>query len=189
MDGMADGLLSGTVQSFLGVAIGVITVIASTSFQHLQNRKVLKGEIYQRLELASNDLFRFELENRSSCTMLWDDNPQLLEDESIHFALVAYACQNLNLFEMAVRFRTDGTMPNEVFGSWVIWMSKLCRASNCQRLWPHLRYDYVPRLREIIDEGVRLHQHHSAEEATERFFELLGSKFNCREIRNWLNAN
>lgn len=56
---------------------GFIAVIVIFLAQNKLNKRVIKREIYQRLELASIDLFRFELENPELTWRLYDENYQL----------------------------------------------------------------------------------------------------------------
>lgn len=125
-----------------------------------QSRKELKEarrEIYQRLELASIELFRFEADHIELIRPLWEAAAKLpdqgtAEDE----AFCNYVCQHLNLHEMAIRFRLDNVMEAEVFISWIAWFWKLSTAPRFPQIWTRMKNDYIPVLQDTYNQGVKI---------------------------------
>lgn len=170
------------VLAIVSIVGGVIALLV----QRARERRMMADEIYQRLELASNDLFEFEAEHPEIARALWDDGAG---DEVAEVAVEAHVSRILNLFEMAARFRKQGIVPPEVFGSWVIWYWHLCTRPAFSALWSgDLRLNYVPTLREIMDFGVQLHAKQAEDEARKRraFFEFVAAKLSCNAVRGWL---
>ena len=195
----------GATAAFVGGFITFLSILAFLVSYILNNRetnRLAQREIYQRLELASIELFRFECENEPVVSLLWEykepDISGLIPHQ--HYSLRTYICQMLNLFEMAVRFRESGIMEREVFGSWVIWMYELANNSRFQKLWrnpgrkrneePDVRLNYVGLLRKIFDDGIKAcRDNPSNEEKPDAgeiaFFTAVGDIFNCDIIRDW----
>ncbi|HLP24516.1 MAG TPA: hypothetical protein VK477_02475, partial [Acidobacteriota bacterium] len=165
----------GTVLSLLSLLLAFLVLY----WDKTNERRLQCREIYQRLELASVELFRFECDHDRLVELLWGDGeetkdslPRLAGADA--YQVRAYVCQMLNLFEMALRFRRDETMEPEVFGSWVIWMHDLCSCPRFQTLWPDLRLNYVAELRHVMDAGIAIAAASDIERRTE-FFKIVAA--------------
>jgi hypothetical protein len=156
------------VASFVGGFVTFLSILAFLASYLLNNRetKILaQREIYQRLELASIELFRFESNSMDTVILLWEGDEDEYEEKlppldiKKEYALKEYVCQILNLFEMALRFRRDGIMEEEVFGSWIIWMCELTTRPRFRKLWEtddgSLSKNYVSLLQDIFNGGVK----------------------------------
>jgi hypothetical protein len=170
--------------------------ITSQEAQQLRQREyeMTQREIYQRLELASIDLFRFECQQPATAALLWDKNAKSIKDLGFQdrYTLNAYVFQILNLFEMAIRFRKNGTMDTEAFGSWVIWMCDLASNKRFQELWEEMKTNYVGLLQEIFNKGIEACKTNPATDKNPKaceyaFFQVVGGKdiFDCKIIREW----
>jgi hypothetical protein len=165
---------------------GFLFACLSFYWQGRRDTRNKRREIYQNLELASVDIFRFEAQNSTIVEKVWFAG-KLPKKGTVEYETVrAYVYQILNLFEMAVRFRRQGIMPNDVFGSWVIWFYDLCSAPGFSALWPDMRWNYLPELREILTEGLTITSRHDAEAARQKFFEFMATQFRDKSIRLWL---
>jgi hypothetical protein len=96
----------------------------------------------------------------------------------------------LNLFEMATRFRTLRVLPEDVFGSWVIWIWELCNCKQFQDFWldeDDLPSNYVRDFREVITAGVEIAIRGEGSEQKKRsdFFGKVAERLNCWEIEQW----
>lgn len=192
-----------TPLQLLGVSVAALMVVISIVHQEQAARFTANHQVYQSLELESIKLFRYEMENFELSEYIWIEQPLVDAEKSRNkFRITQYLAQILNIFEMAVRFRKNHIMPSDVFGSWVIWMSDLCSSNTFRNHWqemePDLRWNYIPELREIIDDGLIIHHQNqeqsslglgggnsSPDIATQRFFEMIARKFDCDQIRNW----
>lgn len=152
--------------NIVGPVIGATMVVVQLSFNSFQYRKTGHQQIYQALELASINLFRFECEHPELVAELWFESGPLTRQKEgvsnlvLRYQLKAYICQILNLFEMACRFRKDKIFEPEIFGSWAIWMWELCCEPVFQREWKdgELKWNYVSSFRVIIDDGIEISQ-------------------------------
>ena len=93
----------GVVASFLGL----IVTLCVFAIQQRRLEKVRKQEIYQRLELASNDLFRFTAGNAPVLAAYGSMEKDPGFEPTAADSMVAdnHIFQTLNLFEMAARLR------------------------------------------------------------------------------------
>ena len=146
--------------------------------QNLQRR-----ELYQSLELASLDIFRFEAEHPELVEALWVEGSLPPATDIVgRYTAENYAAQFLNLFEIAVRLRSDRSLPEEAFGSWVAWIWSVAGAPGFASLWPSLRRHYVERLRGLMDDAIELQDQVDGEAA---FYAAVGGIFQCSIVRNW----
>lgn len=177
--------VASVVISALGIAF---TYIMRTD----QEQKTAQLSLYQTLEIQSLTLFRFECENKELVKGLWysDEAPA---DDVLRYRVRQYACQMLNLFEMAIRFRLQGILPPDVFGSWVAWIWDICECRTFQTLWTddsEMRLNYMPDLREALDSGITIARQTEGTSATRRreFFTHMADVLNCRAINTWMDV-
>jgi hypothetical protein len=178
----------------LNVIIASFALLATCVFFYIQIRRErvgLKREIYQRLELASNDIFRFEAEHLDLLDCLNSAEHFCDKSSQVYKGLIAYVTQVLNLFEIAVRFRRQNVMPPDVFGSWVIWFYDLCSADNFPEVWGDLRFNYLPDLRGIMDTCISIIARQTLkgtpDAARAEFFDFMAARFEDEIIKSWLN--
>ena len=153
-----------------------------------QDRMQANREIYQRLELSSTDLFRWEADHLEVIRPLWEEGTPIPPADSAEYQVVAnYACQILNLFEMAIRFRKDDIVPAEVFNSWVIWFYNLCNAPHFPELWAALKMDYTDDLGDVMNAGIELALKEPDEHARKvKFFEHVSTLPKCGSVKDLL---
>lgn len=176
--------------SILISALGIAFTYVMRSEQTNRNSK---QQLYQTLELQSIELFRFECEHPDLVQRLWFEEKlgfgSLPADQALKYCLRQYACQMLNLFEMATRFRTLRVLPEDVFGSWVIWIWELCNCKQFQDFWlddDDLPSNYVRDFREVITAGVEIANREEPEEKKRfDFFTTVAERLNCWEIEQW----
>lgn len=173
------------VIALFGITVGIVTYVITHRKEANRERRQANREVYQRLELASIDLWRNEGKDEM-IRLLWDGGKipvQYFERLRLENA----ACQYLNLFEMAVQFRKDGVIPREVFGSWVIWMFEFGEAKLLPQLWDNIELNYTPALRKVISYSIEVWQDDDLEyeEKRDRFFNHVADHFGCEIIRDW----
>jgi hypothetical protein len=171
-----------TVVTALGFFFALLTYYLQGRRDAQDNRR----DTYQKLELASNDLFRFEAQTPAVVEGLYFKG-KLPADNTVERAAVqSYVFQILNLFEMAVRFREEGVMPPDVFGSWVIWFHDLCCAENFPALWPGMKWNYLPALRGILTNGIALESSGDNDDTCQKFFDMVAAQVGDPSIKDWL---
>lgn len=171
------------IAACVAVTTFVITYVTSRG----KDRRAANRETYQRLELASVDLFRFEAENIGAIRPVWEKSvPVPVKGTAEYIVTMDYVCQILNLFEMAIRLRKDGVVPPEVFGSWVVWFHNVANAPHFEEIWNDVLWDYTPDLRAVINKAVSLkHNCLNAETRLTTFFSHVADVFDCDHIRQW----
>ncbi len=178
-----DSLSMDTIFQSVSILVALTTFFISNLINKIKDRKLARKEIYLSLEYASIDLFRFEAENIELIRPVWQKDILIPKRGTAEYeVLVNYLCQMLNLFELAISFRGNKTMPHDVFGSWVDWYYKLAKAPGFLILWPDIRVNYVEQLRKILDYAVLENPGGNKREFFIFVSTLLG---NCPVIRNW----
>ncbi len=127
-------------------SLAVLSAMAVFAWQ-ARSRTLDNGkELYQRLEFASIDLFRFEAEHQEQMQMLYDrDQVVDYQKDPIEFRrLMNHTTSILNLFEMAVEFRRKKITSAEIFATWVPWMYGITKYPNFRRIWVWDEEEGVP---------------------------------------------
>lgn len=165
---------------------GLLLVAGAALYLESRRARVAANrEVYQRLELASIDFFRFGASNIETIRPLWETGRTAPpKGTAEHIVYMDYVCQILNLFEMAVRFRVEGIMPPPVFASWVQWFFDVCSAPGFASIWVNARDNYILELRTILNEGVRLVSENPDDlaAAEEEFKAFLCERFKCKDL-------
>jgi GNAT superfamily N-acetyltransferase len=197
------------VIQIMGFFTAALMVVVTIVKQQSENNSAASQQIYQRLEIESIQLFRFDIQHADLAEYIWstdDPGKQLPEGNQSRerIRLQQYIAQILNLFEMAVRFRRDDIMPVDVFGSWVIWINSLCASKNFCLYWrhmePELQLNYIPELRNMINEGLNIHHGKLqadlgnttevgdiVDENCRTFFAMVAKQLGCKQVGKWLN--
>jgi hypothetical protein len=173
-------------------------------------------EIYQRLELESMSVFRYETEYRSMIhwykTQLAPVDPPPFDApiEEANLCARKYYEMSCNLFEIAIRLREKNAnyVEDDVLGSWVAWFFDVTCEWGFRAVWADLRDNYTHTLRaDVFDPYVSewietWDQAHAAEPIAElripddvlesmraRFYSSLGERFGCDAARHWLDQS
>lgn len=108
-------------------------------------------EVYQQLELASNEIFRFEADHVDLIRPLYTGQGAPTEIGQQH-AYYGYVNQILNLFEMQVELYCSDIVDLKTLGTWISWFNELARAPGFRAIWEDgVREEYSTRLAELID--------------------------------------
>lgn len=124
-----------------------------------KEQQAIRDQIYQRLELESIKLFRFENDNVELARITWDSTKPyetIMMDKDEAYRVLQHVCQVLNLFEMAVRFKKVDIVHEDVFESWIAWIYDLCASSVFLHFWylEEVRDNYIEQFQNIIDKGL-----------------------------------
>jgi len=179
-----------------GIVVTATGIVFTYVMKSEQTNRTANQQIYQTLELQSVELFRFECDHRDLVEALWyaePREPQNVADAVQEYRLKQYICQMLNLFEMAYRFRVQGIMGDDVFGSWVIWMWELCSTSVFRHFWADpngLPANHVKDFRALMQMGVDLHDEALGDDARRaEFFKMVADELGCDVVEGWfINA-
>lgn len=173
-------------------------------------------EIYQRLELESMTVFRYETEHRQLIhwykTHLAPTAPPPFSApiEEANLCARKYYEMSCNLFEIAIRLREKNKsyVEDEVFGSWIAWFFDVACEWGFRAVWADLRDNYTHTLRAdvfdpIIAELIEAwDQPHDVSPRTElrmpddvldsvrlRFYLSIGERFGCDAAKEWLSLS
>ena len=193
-----ESLSADVIVQVLSLFLATTTFIIARMIEKKRDREERKEEldnanreIYQRLEFASIDLFRFEAAHVDMIRPIWEANAELPEKGTAEYIIVLnYVCQILNLFEIAVKFRMERIMPPDIFGSWIAWFYLLISSpgDGFRLLWKDLKFDYIWELREIFVEGFAIYDRiDDPWEAEVQFYQFVGKKLECGIITGWIN--
>jgi len=119
-----------------------------------ENKKILKREIYQRLEFASIDLFRFEMEQSDKCWKLYNEDFDIAKEAEgqTERDLTNHITQILNLFEMSTELHNKKIIDDKIFSTWVPWIYEIAKYKNFQYLWKEdLNNHYTKDLYDLIE--------------------------------------
>jgi hypothetical protein len=183
----ASGLRAELVLGFISLLLTLFIFI----WQQIRLIRVQKQQTYQRLELASNELFRF-LATHAEVLVHYtakEPDPSLQVTEKDRMIADSAIYQTLNLFEMAARLRHANFFEHEVFGSWVVWYHELLTSWYFRACWNEIRYNYTKEMRQVFD-GPVAHYDPAADEAESKrqFFAHVAKLLKCPVVANWLRA-
>jgi len=138
------------------IAVPVVTVIAlliSLLHQTKQTNKIAKRDNYLQLELASIDLFKFEMEQSIKTWRLYNDKhvitkPQQDEKETQEIReMTNHVTQILNIFEMSIELHRKNVFDDKIFSTWIKWIHEFAQLENFQKLWKNeLNQHYTQEL-------------------------------------------
>lgn len=143
-------MLIQVVNLFVDVA-GFLALILITVLQHQSTKVVTKREIYQQLELASIDLFRFEFEHSERVWPLYSGEPLPEPNTRAYRDLLNHVTQILNLFEMIVMFRREKIISPAIFASWVAWFWDMSETKNFAKIWNENSSNYTRELQQVLN--------------------------------------
>lgn len=151
-----------------------------------------KIDLYQDLELASIDLFRFEAEHAERLKRFQDLTRNDLSvagaTDQDWLIMRKFYEQTMNLFEMAARFRKKKIIEPEVYGSWVIWYYDTLLHWAFREQWADLRQNYTPELRAVFSGFVTEFDPKESDDARKRrFFKHVAEITKCRVVGRWLH--
>ena len=134
---------------FLAAAIALASFIYTSKRQ----REIEKNGMYQQLELASIDFFRWESSNRTELSRIREEYPNVsAEDKKLE---ETYCTQVMNLFELCIHNQGKRTLPGKVFGSWLPWIYEFANEPGFDKVWPEIRLNYIPKCREVIESAIK----------------------------------
>ena len=176
------------VGQFVAAAIAIVATLATFIYQMSQSRKLKRQEVYQELELASNEVFRYEAQYAAILQHIQcserADRIYTGEEKGVADNLIF---QTLNLFEIATNFRDQGIFDAKVYASWVIWQFDTLDSWYFRENWPDYRTNYTKELRRIFDEPVRSYDEFADDEARRHnFFQHVATVLDCDEIKQVL---
>jgi hypothetical protein len=179
----------------------------------LETRQI---EIYQRLELESMAVFRYEAEYRQMIhwykTHLAPAGPPPFDAPQREADLCArkYYEMSCNLFEIAIRLREKNSsyIEDDVFGSWIAWFFDVTCEWGFRAVWADLRDNYTHALRQdvfdpYVAELIEAWDRPQAEAPREalsvpddvvnalrlRFYADLGERFGCDAAKEWMSLS
>jgi hypothetical protein len=173
-------------------AIGLIITLIFSIVQQRRLVKVEKQQTYQRLELASNEVFRFTADHARVLApyQAMEPDPSVDFEKPVADNTIAenHIYQTLNLFEMAARLRKEKFFEDEIFASWVIWYYEMLESWYFRHKWPEIRLNYTREMRCVFDEPIRrFHLHANDAARKEHFFTHVAKELKFTLKKKWLD--
>jgi hypothetical protein len=162
--------------------------------------------MYQRLEFASIECFKWESENRKELVEIrdkfkknWRNESQkdgetpreiririsqtILPEEMI--LLETWCTMELNLFELIITNTLDDTARGDVFVTWLPWIFEATHESGFEQMWQgRLFAHYLGNCKNIIDCAINNTSKESFVEDISAKYKKL--KIDKREIMDWI---
>jgi hypothetical protein len=182
----AVAVLFAKAQGFI-TAVGLIVTLFFSWRQQRRLVRVEQQQTYQRLELASNEVFRFTATHAETLVayQALQPDPSIDFDRAVTQNAVAdnHIFQTLNLFEMAARLRREEFFEDEIFASWVIWYYELLQSWYFRYKWPDMALNYTREMRLVFDEPVRKFDLHADEgKRVQAFYTHVARVLDCPAV-------
>ncbi|GAB6393282.1 MAG: GNAT family N-acetyltransferase [Treponematales bacterium] len=157
--------------------IAACVALCSFMYTAKRQRETEEYKIYQELELASVEYFRWEAENREALSkMNLEAYPDVSDEECT--LIETWVTQGLNLFELCVSNHRRGIFPDKVFGTWLPWIHEFAHEPGFAKIWPEMKYNYLPELRHLIE--------HAMEHDAYVFISEICKKHKGLEVSDWI---
>jgi len=178
--------------SLVITSLGLVITLVLFMVQQRRLVKVQKQQTYQRLELASNEVFRFTASNAGVLVryQAMEHDPSIDFEKAIVENAIAdnHIYQTLNLFEMAARLRKEDFFEDEIFVSWVIWYYEMLESWYFRIKWPEVRLNYTTEMRLVFDEPIRkFHLHANDSARGQQFFAHVAKVLKFTLEKKWLD--
>lgn len=145
----------GFVLAFLAVFIELRSQRHRDREQARREQEQGRIEIYQRLELASNELHRFEADHPDLIRPLYTGEGAPT-DPAVALAYRNYVSQILNLFELQVELYGSGLVDDRILATWGHWFVEVGRAPGFRTVWEaEVGEHYSPLLCSMIEHVMR----------------------------------
>jgi hypothetical protein len=170
--------------------LSILLTMGIFIFQQFRLVRVQKQQTYQRLELASNELFRFAASNAGVLVRYQpiEKDPSVGLTDIERLVADNHIFQTLNLFEMAARLRQANFFEDEVFGSWVIWYYDLLQSWYFRETWKDIRPNYTTEMRLVFDGPIEKFDPRADEDERKRqFFAHVAKVLRCPRVKSWLD--
>lgn len=165
----------------------ILTILIAVVLYFRESRReknIAKREIYQKLELASIDLFKFEVQNAKDLWCLYSAEEKFPEkNTAARWAVQEYVCQIMNLFEMIIEFKIQEIIDEQVFLSWVQWFWDMSCADNFGQIWDDVGMNYTAPLRKAINSGITIAKRskENNQDGYEEFLQEIGKQFEYKD--------
>ena len=138
---------------FVATALSSIAALITLIVNMVKSRRIAQHKVYQRLEFASIDLFRFEMVNSDKIWRLYNpDFDVTIVEKQTKREIANYVTQLLNLFEMSIELHHSKIVDHKIFCTWLKWIYDTSSYKNFQYLWEKdLKNHYTNYLGELID--------------------------------------
>lgn len=142
----------------LGIIVAIAALFIELRRQHRSDteiaereRKKSQFEIYQRLELASIELHRFEADHLDLIRPLYTGKNAPTDVAEKH-AYKNYVSQILNLFELQIELYCNSLVDDQILETWLPWFNELGSAPGFRAVWEDgVAQNYSPRLQRVMN--------------------------------------
>jgi len=129
--------------------LAAVIALASFVYTSMRQREIEKNSMYQQLELASIEFFRWESSNRVELSRIRKAYQNASDDDKT--LVESYCTQVMNLFELCIHNEITRTLPGNVFGSWLPWIYEFAHEPWFDTMWAKLKLNYLPECRKVME--------------------------------------
>ena len=133
--------------------LAAVIALGSFVYSSIRQRAIEKNSMYQQLELASIEFFRWESSNRVELSKIREK--QSYDSSDDRKLLETYCVQAMNLFELCIHNKITRTLPDNVFGSWLPWIYDFAHEAGFDKIWPEIRLNYLPECRKVMESAIK----------------------------------
>lgn len=152
------GLVDFGLSLDVGIIVAIIALALELRRQQRSDRELAQRdrarsqfEIYQRLELASIDLHRFEADHLDLIRPLYTGSGAPKDPAAMH-AYTNYVSQILILFELQIELYCNELVDRKILQTWRPWFNELGLAPGFPALWSDgVAENYSERLQNVMN--------------------------------------
>jgi len=133
--------------------LAAVIALGSFVYSSIRQRVIEKNNMYQQLELASIEFFRWESSERVKLSKTKEEYPHVSPDD--RKLLETYCTQTMNLFELCIHNEITRTLPRNVFGSWLPWIYEFAHEPGFDIMWREIRLNYLPECRKVMECAIK----------------------------------
>jgi len=160
--------------------VSVVVLVVTLFVNNRKDSKIQKAEVYQRLELASIDLFRFEVQHSEKTWRLYNPKFDIINSKDYTEGtdgtdvsskdkreILNHVTQQVNLFELAIELHDRGIFDHKIFTTWLAWIFETAEFKTFQDMWENewdreqeeepLRNHYTKYLVGLVDYAIEIH--------------------------------
>lgn len=149
-----------------------------------KGNKLKKQSFYTRLELASNELFRLEIEHPELSLVYKKTHNGSLSDLD-RTKIKEYVASLLNLFEIHFRLRMSKDIEPVTFATWMPWIYECISGQLFREIWQNLMIHYDPAFRDFLNRLILIVDDESVKDKEFAFYSGAAAYFKCPVIKKW----
>lgn len=173
----------------LAALLAVLVTLLTFAWQLHRGNMLRRAEVYQSLEMASNELFRFEAAHADALAPMYSPIGPQTPPPAQDMIWRSFIFQTMNLFEMALRFRAARVFEPELYKTWVAWNYDLLSNPYFRAIWDEVKANYSDDIQRLFDRFAKTYDDFNDDTARwNAFIGHAASLLNCPHVRSLKRA-